>query len=285
MKSLGETRIHTPQTEALNMRGALTSEYIEVNHNLLKRAFPNLPNQFVWVDVASGTGLVSQELAKLCAVHHKLGRVIGVEPDHYAVGRAREETPSSPVCITEFIEGYGQDLKLLVADRMPEKGADGASIHDALHEVESQEEKEAVLNAIASILGPGKIFTFNSAFTSVANTLAAGKWRRDVLVTAGLEWRTKSQLEVLSPEQYKQMIEKAGIAVVYEQRITIPLPRKFLDGMSIYPRFIKGMFDGVPDEERYSLEEKSEMLKASLERRNIQRIDRIWYEVMGVKAA
>ncbi len=147
-------RNHLHQTEKLNFRNfSQQKEYRNANHWLLARAFVKyLPNPFTLVDVASGTGLVSQELSEFCWANNKTGRVIGVEPDHFVIETAIEDTPDSPLCLTDFIEGYGEDLIQLLGNKIPSKKADGVSILDALHEIPGRENKEAVLVVMVTIL-------------------------------------------------------------------------------------------------------------------------------------
>ncbi len=161
-ETLRRKQTHLQQTEELNYRKfSQQPEYRNVNHWLLARAFVKyLPNQFTFVDVASGTGLVSQELFDFCIANNKVGHIIGVEPDHFAIETAIEDTPDSPICTTDFIEGYGQNLVELLKGKIPKEGVDGVSILDALHEVEGKDQKEAVLIPMAGELKPLGIENF-----------------------------------------------------------------------------------------------------------------------------
>jgi len=260
--------------------------YREANRQLLRRVFSRLPSPFFHVDVASGTGLVPQEVSALCLQNGKKGTIIGVDPDHFAVQSARKSTPSNPGCTVEFLEGRGQDLERLLVGRIPSDGVDYASIHDAIHEVE-EEDKQSVLLAIAKIIRPGGFFTYNSAFTTAAMEESAmqwGRWKsRAFSILGGKRNRKVKGLITHTPEEYKQMITNAGLTIVHEAKKSVVMSRTALETIATYPRFIYGVFADFVSEQEVSLEEESRALVKALDDLGVTEIPRVWHELIAQK--
>ncbi|MBN2387412.1 MAG: class I SAM-dependent methyltransferase [Anaerolineales bacterium] len=260
--------------------------YREANQQLLSRAFAGLPEGFFQVDLASGTGLVPQEMSRLCQENGKTGSIIGIEPDPFALENARQNTPSTPVCRIQFLEGKAQEMDRLLAGKIPPGGVDYISIHDALHEVE-EEDKQNVLGMIAKLLIPGGVFTYNSAFTTAALEQAAlpvGRWKaRAFAILGGKRSREVKGLITHTPEEYKQMIVNAGLSVIHEAKRSVRMSRQALATIAQYPRFIYGVFADLIDGEKVSLEEKSRALVKALDDLDITEIPRVWHELIARK--
>jgi SAM-dependent methyltransferase len=262
--------------------------YREANRQLLARAFAWLPSPFFHVDVASGTGLVPQEMSALCRENSWHATIIGVDPDGFAVRRAAEHTPSTPDCTVEFVEGYAQDLDRLLAGRMPLEGVDYVSIHDALHEIE-EDDKQSVVTSMASILRPGGLFSYNSAFTTIAmgdSAMLWGRWKaRAFSILGGKRNRAVKGLITHTPEEYRDMITSTGLDVVHEARPTVVLCRSALEAIAAYPRFVYGVFADLVGEAAVSLEDKSRALIEALDDLGIDEAPRVWHELIARKPA
>lgn len=260
--------------------------YRETNRQLLLRAFSCLPSPFVQVDVASGTGLVSQEVSSLCQEMRKRGTIIGIDPDRFAVESASQATPSTPYCAVEFLEGRAQGIDQLLAEKIPSRGVDYVSIHDALHEIE-EEDKQSILLSIARILKPGGLFTYNSAFTTAAlehSALLWGRWKAKAFsILGGKRSREITGLITHTPEEYRQMITNAGLSVIHEAKKSVEMSRGALEAIARYPRFICGVFADLVGEEKITLEEKSQALIQALDDLGVTVIPRIWHELMARK--
>ena len=263
--------------------------YREANRELILRAFSRLPSPFFQVDVASGTGLVAQEVSDLCQQTGKTGTIIGVDLDPFAVDSARESVPSTSYCAVGFIQGRAQDVHRLLHGRIPPEGVDYVSIHDAIHEIEGEKDKRSVFSSIASILKPGGIFTYNSAFTTVAMEGSAIKWgrmkARAFSMLGAKRDRTVEAIRIHSPEEYKQMIVNAGLVVIYETKRVVRLARSALEAIARYPAFVEGAFADMVGAERVSFEKKSQALIDALDSLGIAEIPRIWHETMAQKMA
>lgn len=274
--------------EPLNFKGfAERPEYIEVNRELIRRFLSNLPRRFTHVDVAAGTGMVPKLIIETSNSDHKEGRIIGVDPNRTSLDIARETTHSANGFSVEFIEGSGQDLKKILAGKIPEEGADSTSIHDAIHEVESSEDKKIIIHNMADILREGGFLTYNSAFTTRAMERAAmqwGQWKLKALSMLNRKRdKTVTPIEVLKPEEYRGMIEKAGLTVIHEEFRVVNLSKAALAAISRYPKFVEGVCADMVDTARVTVEEKSQALIAALDALNIQGLQRTWHEIIAQK--
>jgi ubiquinone/menaquinone biosynthesis C-methylase UbiE len=275
------------QSDRLNFVDfARDREYREANRVLLRQAFESLPSPFFHVDVASGTGLVAQEVCALCEGTGKAGTVIGIDPDPFAVRSARESTPSTAHCTVDFLEGRAQEMDRLLAGRLPPQGADYVSIHDAIHEIE-EEDKASILLCVARILKPGGLFSYNSAFTTAAMEQTAmqwGKWKAKAFsLLGGKRNRRVTGLVTHSPEEYREMIASAGLAIVHEAKRSVCLSRSALEAIARYPRFVWGVFADYVGEEMVPLEEKSQALIRALDDLGISELSRVWHELVARK--
>lgn len=278
-----------PQSETYNFVSfASDSAYREANRALVRRAFAFLPDSFFHVDVATGTGLVAQEVCALCREQGKKGTIIGVDPDRFALENARRSTQPAPGCTVEFVQGTGQDLERLLAGRIPPEGVDYVSIHDAIHEIRGEESKRGVLAAMGRILKPGGVFTYNSAFTTAALEEAALEWGRlkakAFALVGGRRDRQVVALKVHTPEEYARMIAEAGLSVVHEAKRVVRISRAAMEAICRYPAFIEGVFGDMIGRERLSLEEKSRALLEAIASLGVVEMPRVWHEILAQKA-
>ncbi len=280
---------HAAQSEEFNFVSfAQDRAYREANRALIARAFARLPSPFVHVDLATGTGLVPQEVCALCREQGKQGTIIGLEPDGFALESARRNTPSGPGYAVEFVQGFAQDLARLLAGKVPAAGIDYASIHDAIHEIKREDDKKTVLAAVASILKPGGIFTYNSAFTTAAMEEGAMDWgrmkARAFAILGGKRDRQMVAITIHTPEQYRQMIVDAGLAVIYEAKRVVRLSRTALDAIARYPAFVEGVFGDMAGAAQVPLAEKSRALLAAIDALGFVELPRVWHEIIAQKA-
>ena len=239
--------------------------------------------------MGTGTGLIIELAIKQCQKLGLVGRFIGIDPNPISLEIARRIHPPDS-CVVELIEGDGELTDQLVAGKIPAEGVDITTIHDALHEIEGDEKKRNTLEAMARILRPGGIFTYNSAFTSNAMTLEYGKWKLEVGKLAGLERnRQIKALKYYKPQEYVEMIRQAGLEIVYEVTKKVYLSRQALEDISRYPAFIEGFFRDLMGVEKFSLEQKSDLLVKALDgtltRLEVGGLDRVWHEVIAQKPA
>ena len=129
---------------------------------------------------------------------------------------------------------------------IPPDGVDYVSVHDAIHEIGDEEDKESILAAMSRILKPGGVMTYNSAFTTAALEESAVKWgrwkSRAFSLLGGKRDRKAKAIAIHSPEEYKEMISQAGLSIVHEAKRAVKLSRDALGAISRYPAFVEGVF-------------------------------------------
>lgn len=273
-------------------------EYVAVNRSLTDLLLSKLPRNFFHVDVAAGTGMVEKLIKEGAEETGKSGKIIGVDPNPISLAIARENVISSQSVSIKFIEGMGQDLKQLLKGEIPEEGADGVSIHDALHEIKDDKDKIQVVQSMADILKTEGLFSFNSSFTTEGNSdqgMAWGKWKAQAMKKLNRrrdpEARNK-MMPTLRPEDYKQMIENTGLKVIHESRRIVTLTKEALVAIARYPAFFDGVLEdmdqkdmeGKTVEQKKEWEEvKSNALVEALADLNIPFLRRVWYEIIAQK--
>ncbi|MGQ9682477.1 MAG: class I SAM-dependent methyltransferase, partial [Anaerolineae bacterium] len=259
--------------------------YREANRGLIARALALLPQRFFHVDVASGTGLVPQELSSLAAAQGKTGVIIGIDPDGFALENARRQTCAPPGFVIEFLQGFAQDMARLLAGRVPPEGVDYVSIHDAIHEIPGEDTKRDVLSAMGRILRPGGLLTYNSAFTTAAMEEGAMDWGRlkakGMAILGGRRDRTLPAPKIHSPEQYRQMIVDAGLRVIHEAKHVVKMSRAAMEAIGRYPAFIEGAFGDMVGTEKIPLAEKSRAILSAIDSLGLVELPRVWHEIMA----
>lgn len=262
-------------------------EYVEVNRNLIERLFDHIPQRFFHVDIATGTGLVPKLLMQQSQERGYKAKIIGIDPNPTSLEIARRTTPQSDAVDVLYLEGFGQDTEKLVYGKISPYGTDSASMHDAIHEVEGEENKREVLSAAVRVLKPGGLFSFNSAFTTYGieaenAQMKWGRWKLNAFNDLkGTKDRKAEPIRIYSPEQYKQMLEAAGLVIIHEAKKVVHLSKEALAAISKYPKFIEGVFGDMIGQQNFSLERKSSALIKTLEK--VDFLPRGWYEIIAQK--
>ncbi len=100
-------------------------------------------------------------------------------------------------------------------------------------------------------------------------------------ILGGKRDRQMAAIKIHTPEEYKQMIVEAGLAVVHEAKRVIKMSRAAMEAMARYPAFIEGVFGDMVGKERVPLEAKSRALLETIEALGSAEPSRVWYEVMA----
>ena len=262
-------------------------EYIKVNRDLIKQLVLGLPVNFCHVDVATGTGLVPRLIIEEATKENKEGEVIGIDPNVTSLNIARRNILGSRGISVKFIEGMGQDLKRLLSGIIPPGGVDGVSILDALHEIREDEDKVEVIRAMASILKPGGLLAFNSAFTTDGiskDPMSWGKLKlRAMAILGGKRDKQAQGLPIHPPGKYKQMIENAGLEVIHEAKQIVDLTKEALIAISRYPAFFRGALEDMLGQESIPDIEKSNALIQAVKKLGVPALPRGWYEIIAEK--
>lgn len=226
--------------------------YTDLNRSLVRRTLGRLdrarpPGARVRVvELASGTGAVTQLLADELT---RLGRpvsITGIEPSEAALVLARARVQADDV---QFIHGDADQLAQ-VAD-----AADALFLCNAIHLLP---DKPAALAKIARVLRPGSLFACNSAFF-VGASPAAGERFAHLWIRRALGWLREHHPEVhiarrgqvagmawLSADEYVSLLTQHGMPVVDRTLEVVVLPVRAVQDIGRYRLFIQGALPGVP---------------------------------------
>ncbi|HEX8997460.1 MAG TPA: class I SAM-dependent methyltransferase [Ktedonobacterales bacterium] len=226
--------------------------YHDVNESLVRRAIHKVDESLPKgkpariVELASGTGAVTELILDEMERLGRPGSVVGLEPSTEAIDIARSRLRGRPV---EFIQGE--------ADAAPELGptADAAFFCNAIHLIP---DKADVIRKLSAALRPGGYLAINSSFYTGA--YAPGSERFYHLWTRrALGWlrtnhpgvRTSRQekamaMQWLSADGYSELMETCGLRVVDRSEETAQMPLSSWEDIGRYWLFIEGALPGVP---------------------------------------
>ncbi|HEV7126812.1 MAG TPA: class I SAM-dependent methyltransferase [Ktedonobacterales bacterium] len=226
--------------------------YTDLNRSLVRRALGRLdgiqPKGALVriVEMASGTGAVTQLIADELA---RLGRpvsIIGIEPSDEAIAIARAQVQADGV---RFIQGDADALAQVAGE------ADAVFLFNAIHLIA---DKPDALTKIARVLRPGSIFACNSAFFAGANP-AEGEQFAHLWIRRALAWLRLHHPEVratrrgqgatmawLSADEYASLLALHGLPVVERSLEEVVMPLRAVQDIGRYWLFIEGALPGVP---------------------------------------
>ena len=226
--------------------------YHDVNQSLVRQAIGRLDadrpagQQVRVVELASGTGAVTELILDEL---ERLGRpatVVGVEPSAEAIAIARENLERRGVT---FIQGDADELKQAGSD------IDIVFFCNAIHLVP---DKSAALNKIVQVLSPQGFFACNSSFYEGAYAPGSERFYR-LWTRRAMGWlrenhpgerpsRTEkaTAMQWLTPEQYVAVLEENGMHPVVCEQETAQMPLRAWQDIGRYWLFIEGALPGVP---------------------------------------
>ncbi|HEY7780576.1 MAG TPA: class I SAM-dependent methyltransferase [Ktedonobacterales bacterium] len=226
--------------------------YTDVNWTLIDRAVALVDDAHPRgdtlriVELASGTGAITEQILDALADRGRPARVIGVEPSLDAIHVAERRLAGRPV---SFVQGDAADLARAIGK------ANAVFFCNAIHLVP---DKDAAAATIANVLEPGGFFATNSSFYTGAYAPGTERfyhlWTRRALgwlrthhpdIRPSHHGKTMA-MQWLSPADYVAVLERQGmeIALMEEQRVLMPL-RAWQD-IGRYSLFIEGALPGVP---------------------------------------
>lgn len=226
--------------------------YIDVNASLVQRAIDRVEasrprgQRVRVVELAAGTGAVTEQILDALERCGRLATVIAIEPSPEALAIARERLAGRAV---EFVQGDADCLADVVSQ------ADAAFFCNAMHLVH---EKGDALGKLARVLTPGGFLACNSTFFDGA--YAPGSERvYQMYIRKALVWLRRHHPEVrlahrerattmhwLSAEQYVALAEGQGLRVVDRELEVAQLPLQAWQDIGHYSLFIEGALPGVP---------------------------------------
>jgi ubiquinone/menaquinone biosynthesis C-methylase UbiE len=226
--------------------------YHDVNESLVRRAIHRLDQSLPQgqaahvVELASGTGAVTELILDELERVGRSGSVTGVEPSSEAIDIARDRLKGRQA---EFIQGEADQVAQLGAQ------ANAAFFCNAIHLIP---DKADVIRKLAAALRPGGYLAINSSFYTGA--YAPGSERFYHLWTRrALGWlhtnhpgvRTSRQekamaMQWLSADEYGDLLSACGLRVADRAEETVQMPLSSWQDIGRYWLFIEGALPGVP---------------------------------------
>ena len=226
--------------------------YIDINAALVRRTVgrvdatrPRAQRLYV-VELASGTGAVTEQILDALEQYGRRATLVAVEPSSEALAIARERLAGREV---EFMQGDADQLAGIGAQ------ADAAFFCNAMHLVR---DKRDVLVRLAHALAPGGYLACNSTFFDGAYAPGserayqlyirkALRWLRHHHPEAHLVRREKADtLQWLTSEQYVALAEEQGLCVVERELEVAQMPLRAWQDIGSYSLFIEGALPGIP---------------------------------------
>ncbi|HZC07939.1 MAG TPA: class I SAM-dependent methyltransferase [Ktedonobacterales bacterium] len=262
--------------------------YHDVNESLARRAIERLDASLPKgqaahvVELASGTGAVTELILDELERVGRAGSVTGVEPSTEAIDIARERLAGRNV---EFIQGDAEQVAALGAQ------ADAAFFCNAIHLIP---DKTDVIGKLAAALRPGGYLAINSSFYTGA--YAPGSERFYHLWTRrALGWlranhpgvRTSRQekaqaMQWLSADGYGDLMAECGLRVVERVEETAQMPLSSWQDIGRYWLFIEGALPGVPIP--IAADALYNAAGEAFEELGLTAVPRVWLQLIAQKA-
>ena len=226
--------------------------YHDVNESLVRLALSKLDESMPAgkpvriVELASGTGAVTELILDELERLGRPGHVLGVEPSPEAIEIAAGRLRDRPV---EFAQGEASDLASLV------NGADAAFFCNAIHLIR---DKAEAIRMLAAALRPGGFLAINSSFYTGAYapgserfyhlwTRRALGWLREHHPEARPSRSEKTAAMVwLSADEYEALMRENGLRIAARSEETAHMPLSSWQDIGSYWLFIEGALPGVP---------------------------------------
>ena len=225
--------------------------YTEVNRALVERALDVLeathPSGEVLciVELASGTGAVTELIVDGLRRRQRQAVVVGVDPSPSALHQARQRLAGRPVV---FVPGDVTALGQVIVK------ADAAFFCNAIHLVA---DKERCMAALAAVLPVGGVLACNTTFYEgayvagsepfyFALTRQSIGWLRAHHPEARVAHRGKvTARQWTSAQEYRALVECLGLEVTYLEEVPVQFPLRAIQDIGRYALFIEGALPGV----------------------------------------
>jgi len=226
--------------------------YSGINRSLVQRALARLDaarptgEPVGVVDLASGTGAVTQLIVDELARLRRPATVLGIEPAIEALEIARERLQGQAV---QFMHGGADQLAHVVTN------TDLVFLCNAVHLLP---DKPDVVRTIMAALAPGSYFACNSTFFTGAQTPEGERFTHRWIRQA-VGWLRRhhpdlhptrrgqvAPLAWLSADEYVYLLETQGFEVVDRTLELAMLPLQAVQDIGRYRLFIVGALPGIP---------------------------------------
>jgi ubiquinone/menaquinone biosynthesis C-methylase UbiE len=227
--------------------------YTDVNRALVERTLDAIESTHPSgeplriVELASGTGAVTQLILDALAQRERPAVLVGVDPSRDAIHHATQRFAGRPV---SFVLGDARALGPAIGK------ADAAFFCNAIHLIP---DKDGCLAALADALHLGGVLAFNTTFYDgayvagsepfyYALTRRSIGWLREHHPEVRLAHRGKvTARQWLAPQEYRALVGHHGFAVSSLEEVPVRFPLSAVQDIGRYPLFIEGALPGVPE--------------------------------------
>lgn len=226
--------------------------YTEINRSLVRRALTRLhaarpkAAHLCVIDLASGTGAVTQLILDELERLERPATVVGIEPSHEALALAGERLHGREV---QWVQGDADELARVAMD------VDMVFLCNAIHLI--VDKPDAVLK-IRRVLGPGGCFACNSAFFRGAHTPESEQFTH-LWMRRALGWLRQHYPELrpthrgqvtgmvwLAADEYATLLETHGLHLLDRTEEVARMPIRAVQDIGRYRLFIEGALPGIP---------------------------------------
>jgi ubiquinone/menaquinone biosynthesis C-methylase UbiE len=190
------------------------------------------------VDVGCGSGLATALLLERCP---QVGSIVGIDPSEHELAIARKRVVDPKVC---FVAGRAQDIRASVGE------VDATILSNVMHQIPIGERADVVAGCYHS-LKPGGRCALNTFFHKGA--IAQGtsdfylRWMAETNAALRREGarivphkETPVALQLLSPDDHRQMLDQAGFREVQVMEVAFRYDADDWKTLSSYSVFIQG---------------------------------------------
>jgi len=227
--------------------------YYTVNQALVREVMQHLPpasspdTSLQIIELASGTGLVTQIILEEVQRLGRTAHIICIEPSKEARDLASAHLPGNDIV---FLDGDVDQLDHIT------QGIDLVFCCNAIHLIP---QKQALIAQIASLLVPGGLFGCNTAFFVGATPPQEGSDFNFLLIRRALAWLHQhypairpsrrgqtASVQWLSANEYTALINEQGLSIVASTLEDVQMPIEAVQDIGGYWLFIEGALPGVP---------------------------------------
>ncbi|MGO8947097.1 MAG: class I SAM-dependent methyltransferase [Ktedonobacterales bacterium] len=225
--------------------------YSEVNRALVERTLDALEATTIAgemvciVELASGTGAVTELIVDGLVRRQRPGIVLGIDPSLDAVHKATQRLAGR---LVSFVVGDVTDLRQAIVQ------PDAAFFCNAIHLVA---DKERCVAALAEVLLVGGALACNTTFYEGAY-VAGSEPFYFALTRQSIGWLWQHHPEVrvahrgkvtarqwYSAEEYRAIVRGRGLEVTYLEEVPVQFPLRAIQDIGRYALFIEGALPGV----------------------------------------
>ncbi|HZT95286.1 MAG TPA: class I SAM-dependent methyltransferase [Chloroflexota bacterium] len=229
------------------------------------------------LDLACGTGAVTQLLIQGLEEHGDKAEVIALDPSESALEKARRLIGNG----ARFIRGTAESF----AARVPR--ADVIVFCNAIHLLP---EKDSVVEQAREVLNDEGVLAFNTSFYEGAYVPGTERFYKLWMLRAlqmlkkenpnlKLDKSRPEAMRWLTPGEYRSLLERHGFVVEHMEAEEALMTRESWQDISHYSEFVKGALPGIPVD--IGAKVLTRAVAQAFEELHLDRLPRNWLQVVA----